>query len=389
MAPLRASGDAHIAADDLQRCADGRLEAGRDAAILAHLETCERCRAEVERLRRASASFALSSTPPADLLARIKARRAAGERVELPVDEVSTDDVDVTTARDGHPALLDLHRIADGDFHAESDAQLVAHVRTCVMCRREIEDARRVTAALSLLSHPPNELFDRIRARRAAGERVILPSDAAAAKQHVAQRRGRRLQPWGLAIAASLVLAIGIGREVWKRTVQLGPGIDSLRVTTTLRNAADSAGRLLPTLDPDTRGAHWRELTMSLEGLHSQFAGTTAPRSSTDSLTIGLLEEVFDGSGFTSTARRGMQALGEILARRPEYQVAVVTRLAHLPGDEATELWALRQRAIRDALLRAGVSPDRLTLSIAKGERTDLARIEVIVLAPRPAPEIR
>src|SRR5690349_14162217 len=79
--------------------------------------------------RRAEAALCLTSAPPADLLARIRERRRANERVDLPVPP---DDVP------------------------------------------QIEPHPRVDAALSLLSAPPDDLLARTLARRAAGERVVL-----------------------------------------------------------------------------------------------------------------------------------------------------------------------------------------------------------------------
>src|SRR5438067_6307366 len=85
--------------------------------------------------RRADAALCLTSAPPVDLLARIRERRRANERVDLPVPP--------------------------------DDAS-------------EVDPHQRVDAALSLLSGPPDDLLARTLARRAAGERVVLvPPEAA------------------------------------------------------------------------------------------------------------------------------------------------------------------------------------------------------------------
>src|ERR671926_1079797 len=76
---------------------------------------------------------------------------------------------------DQHPGPDDLQRCADGDIDPAHDAALVAHVESCATCRSEIEAMRRVTALLSLSSTPPPDLFERIKARRASGERMLLP----------------------------------------------------------------------------------------------------------------------------------------------------------------------------------------------------------------------
>jgi hypothetical protein len=79
------SADRHPEPDELQRCVDGELDPERDAALVAHVESCAACRAEVQQIRRVTAALCLTSEPPTDLFQRIKARRDAGERVELSV----------------------------------------------------------------------------------------------------------------------------------------------------------------------------------------------------------------------------------------------------------------------------------------------------------------
>jgi hypothetical protein len=78
------TADRHPEPDDLQRCVDDEIDPARDASLIAHVESCATCRSEIEQMRRVTALLSLSSTPPADLLARIKARRDSGERVLLP-----------------------------------------------------------------------------------------------------------------------------------------------------------------------------------------------------------------------------------------------------------------------------------------------------------------
>ncbi len=91
-------------------------------------------------------------------------------------------------AEDGHPALEELQRCADGELDPAGDAGLVAHVQACAACRAEIEQLRRVTAALCLASAPPADLFERIKTRRDSGERVLLPSVASVEEQPVDAR---------------------------------------------------------------------------------------------------------------------------------------------------------------------------------------------------------
>jgi hypothetical protein len=178
------SAHRHPAPNDVQRLVDGVLDPQRDAALIAHVEACATCRAEVERVRCAAAALALATRPPADLLDRIRSRRLASERVILPIDgdgpaapDAPTDDGSPT--RDGaqwpgsHPSLADLACRVEGADGA--DSEIVAHLGECPACRRELEVQRHAAAALGLSSRPPADLFERIAARRAADERVLLP----------------------------------------------------------------------------------------------------------------------------------------------------------------------------------------------------------------------
>jgi thiol-disulfide isomerase/thioredoxin len=84
----------------LSAFADGALPHARRDRVAAHLAACARCRAAVESYRAiGSAAAALDPAPlPADGLAAVLARRAAGDRVILPVE-------DAPPRRAMHPAL--------------------------------------------------------------------------------------------------------------------------------------------------------------------------------------------------------------------------------------------------------------------------------------------
>jgi thiol-disulfide isomerase/thioredoxin len=84
----------------LSAFADGALPPARRDRVAAHLAACARCRATVESYRAlGAAASSLAAAPlPADGLAAVLARRAAGERVILPVE-------DAPPRRAAHPAL--------------------------------------------------------------------------------------------------------------------------------------------------------------------------------------------------------------------------------------------------------------------------------------------
>lgn len=68
---------AHPDSPELQRYADGAADVARDERLLAHVESCAECCAEVERIQRVTAALSLTSKAPSSLSARIESRRAA------------------------------------------------------------------------------------------------------------------------------------------------------------------------------------------------------------------------------------------------------------------------------------------------------------------------
>ena len=104
-----------------------------------------------------------------------------------------------------HPEPVELQAFADGE--AES-ARVAAHVESCAVCRAEVAAIRRVTAALSLGSKPPDSLLERIPERRANSHERVVPT---------APRRERRtarrfMLPLGLASAATVRVGLHHGR---------------------------------------------------------------------------------------------------------------------------------------------------------------------------------
>jgi hypothetical protein len=186
----------HPTLDDVQRYVDDVLDPARDAGIAVHVTSCPSCRADVERLRAVTAALALASAPPANLLERIQARRRANELVILP--RPTTDEGTGT------------ERVAASE--------------------------RRMVAALSLASRPPDDLLERIMARRAAGEQVLLPSVPGDAIRGGATPA--RAEPAAAAPART--------RGAWSRTWRwaAGPGI-AAAVTFVAARAYLSSGSMV------------------------------------------------------------------------------------------------------------------------------------------------
>lgn len=107
-----------------------------------------------------------------------------------------------------HPDAAELQSYADGET---VDARIAEHAESCAACREEIAGIRRVTAALSLGSKPPDSLTEKVRAQRAASGRRAPVSPL---------RRGpmRSRNLWlPIGLAAAAVLAIFVPRA-WRES---------------------------------------------------------------------------------------------------------------------------------------------------------------------------
>ncbi len=108
-----------------------------------------------------------------------------------------------------HPDIEVLKGFADGALAAPARERVTTHLERCTECRRAVVTVRTVTAVAREAWAPsaPPEALDRILARRAAGERLILPhvtdDDALSAGAATQRATLRRSAVW----AAALLLA--------------------------------------------------------------------------------------------------------------------------------------------------------------------------------------
>lgn len=100
-----------------------------------------------------------------------------------------------------HPEPVELQAFADGEAGSERTA---AHMESCAVCRAEVAAVRRVSAALSLGSKPPDTLMERIRERRADFHERVGP--IASRRERAGARRF--MLPLGLAAAAALAIIV-------------------------------------------------------------------------------------------------------------------------------------------------------------------------------------
>lgn len=78
---------------------------------------------------------------------------------------------------DRHPSYAALNRFADGELKSRRHRRVADHLAGCSRCRQEVAFIRRAGDLARSLDPPatPEGLLDDVLARRAAGERVLLP----------------------------------------------------------------------------------------------------------------------------------------------------------------------------------------------------------------------
>lgn len=72
-----------------------------------------------------------------------------------------------------------LGEYADGLLSADDDARVSEHVAGCALCLSVVQRMRRGLALLAAATEPPAGLAGQVRARRASGERTLLPDAGA------------------------------------------------------------------------------------------------------------------------------------------------------------------------------------------------------------------
>src|SRR5690606_1492764 len=105
----------------------------------------------------------------------------------------------------GHPTFVALSRYADGELDSRRRARVASHLVRCARCRETVDFIHALgEAARSLPApEPPADAVERVLARRASGERVILPT-----ADPVPLETGRgRIGPLVAATVAALIAA--------------------------------------------------------------------------------------------------------------------------------------------------------------------------------------
>ena len=113
-----------------------------------------------------------------------------------------------------HPGTDAIHQYLGDELDPRSRARVAAHLADCSACRSKVQGWRAVSREIREGPVPPPapDLFDRIVARRAAGERVILPL--------AGSERPRRDRQW-ISVVAAVVVALVVGSGVFFRAPEL------------------------------------------------------------------------------------------------------------------------------------------------------------------------
>ena len=105
-----------------------------------------------------------------------------------------------------HPRFRQLNRFADGDLQDSARARVTRHLAECTRCRAIVQSIKEISREAPSLLHEnaPPGVLESVLTRRAAGERIILPS----ADPVPSRRLGLR---FAAAAAAVLVAVVAAG----------------------------------------------------------------------------------------------------------------------------------------------------------------------------------
>lgn len=114
-----------------------------------------------------------------------------------------------------HPADVSLKRYADGELPERERDSMTTHLSRCTDCRSTIAFLRELRAASASLPviQPPDGLYQRVAAERAAGERFILPADAPLVRRSVSVASARGPLLFVVLAAASALVYVRATRQ--------------------------------------------------------------------------------------------------------------------------------------------------------------------------------
>lgn len=263
-----------------------------------------------------------------------------------------------------HPSERTLIRYAEGSLDERRKGRVSLHLERCARCRGAIVELRRIDEAARALPDPelPHGALDSILARRAAGERVILPVSAEPVRAQPRYGAGavRRV--------AALFAVVLVGGLVLSRAPEATAQASELHIDVERPQAGGHLnveyngvaghadierlvlrGRLrTPTSQAYNRTARPRPLAVLVRGEDGAYRGAfTLP----DSVVYALLVvERADGTVLDHNGRRGWEVIVHHADGRPVAE-ALIQRANDMMGRD----W---EEAHRSAIRLAQIYPD-------------------------------
>jgi hypothetical protein len=131
------------------------------------------------------------------------------------------------------------------DREPAARAPMLDHLADCPVCRQRVTFARGVQAAAAEATalDPPADALERILARRASGERVILPVVDAI-------QPPKRRWPLRVAAAAIALFAVGVAAQLILRRARSDSGVPAVVKAPSADPAAPGGVAIFPNQDP-------------------------------------------------------------------------------------------------------------------------------------------
>jgi peroxiredoxin len=216
-----------------------------------------------------------------------------------------------------HPSKRELSDFVDGELTRDQIVRVAKHVAACERCRAFVWSCRRIDAAAAGIEPPalPPQLRERVLARRAAGDDVILPAADGRSVRRASPRYARVA-----VIAAALAVSAAVGMLVIG-TPSLAADGSELRITPEAPRAGD-------TIRVEYRAA-------------SRFGGHDALRLRARHARVGAVMDANDFTVLTTLARteRGTYTGSFVLPDGVTYVVLAVEDEAVSDVDHNGERW--------------------------------------------------
>jgi len=263
----------------------------------------------------------------------------------------------------GHPREVTLHRFEDGELTGLRREHVAAHLEACARCRALVLSIRSLSEAAGGLHPvgPPDGLLEAVVARRAAGDRVILPTSDPRAPRIT--RAAARVAAIGLLLAAGFIAVQVRDAGAHASDLRFEPerplrgaaiavaytpeaalaSYPTLRLRARLRDRDDESynggmtSTVLATLERDDDGEYRGEFTLPDSIVFAAFAVEAPDGSVVDANDRRLWELVIHDEGRPLAAALEQRS-NDLMGRNWELAFESARELARLYPDEPRSL---------------------------------------------------